>query len=157
MASELSRPRGKNDRFTGSGLGKWFSTLGVEWWINILSSSCVLCYFNLFGVATILFSVLTLSSSDVIKNGEADVGYKMLFWPFWHQWDFFIWRRECVLHLLWAGNLFVVMAHLCFLCVFSSFTLRNPRVSFLYTKDYLSVSGDLAKSSQFLPCSVIPP
>lgn len=59
-------------------------------------------------------------------------------------------------HTLWAGNLFVVVAHLCFVCIFSSFTLRNPSVSFLYTKDYLSVSGDLQKSSQFLPCSVIP-
>lgn len=88
MTSKLSWPRGKNDRFTGSGLGKWFSTLGIEWWINIVSSSCVLCYSNLFQVATILFSVLTLSSGDVIKNGEADVGFKVLFWPFWHQWDF---------------------------------------------------------------------
>lgn len=60
------------------------------------------------------------------------------------------------IRILWAGNLLVVLAHSCFVCAFSSFILRNPSVSFLYTEDYLSLSGDLPKPSQFLPCSVIP-
>lgn len=69
--------------------------------------------------------------------------------------SFYSEKGKCA-HILWAGNLFVVLAHLCFVCVFSSFILRNRSVSFLCAEDYLSVSGDLPKPSQFLPCSVIP-
>lgn len=138
---EILWPRGKNDQFTDSGLGKWFSTLGVEWWRNTPSSSCVLCssatlIYSKYQPYLFLSSHLPLVMWSEIERQMLDLRHHS--GPSDISGSFYAEEGMCT-HILWAANLFVVVAHLCFVCVFSSFILRNPSVSFLYTKDYLWV------------------